>query len=114
MEDCIFCKITKGELPSTKVYEDDKVLAFKDINPVTPVHVILIPKKHIVSVNEITEDDTDLIAHIFMTIKKIAKDLDIAKSGYRVITNAGKDAGQTVPHLHFHILGKKDLGEKLI
>lgn len=114
MDDCIFCKIVKGELPSTKVYEDDKVLAFKDINPVTPVHVIVVPKKHIESVNEIDESNTDLIAHIFITIKKIAKDLDIADSGYRVITNVGKDAGQTVPHLHFHILGKKKLGEKLI
>lgn len=109
MENCLFCKIVKGEVPSTKIYEDESIYAFKDINPVAPVHILVIPKKHIESLNDIKEEDKDLIGNIFLKIKEIAKAQGIAESGYRVITNCGKDAGQTVMHLHFHILGgKKD------
>lgn len=114
MEDCIFCKIIKGDIPSTKVYEDDNVLAFKDINPQAPVHVIVIPKVHIQSANMINEDNVQEVSNIFLAINKIVKELGIDESGYRIINNCGKDGGQTVPHLHFHIIGKKNLGEKLV
>lgn len=114
MEYCLFCKIVKGEIPSTKVYEDEFVYAFKDINPEAPVHILVIPKKHIGSINKIEKEDEELIGKIFTTIKKVAKDQGIAESGYRVVSNCGKDAGQTVMHLHFHILGGKTLGEKVL
>ena len=113
MEDCVFCKIIKGEIPSTKVYEDEEILAFKDINPVTPVHILVIPKKHIESLNEIEQEDQMLIGKIFTVIKKIAKEQGIAEYGYRVIANCGEDGGQEVKHLHFHILGGKKLGTKI-
>ena len=113
MEDCIFCKIIKGEIPSNKVYEDDKVLAFHDINPEAPVHVLVIQKEHIESVNAINEKNVDIVAHIFMVINKIVKELGIDESGYRVLTNTGKDGGQTVNHMHFHVLGGKELPIKL-
>lgn len=114
MGDCLFCKIIKGEIPSTKVYEDEFVYAFKDINPEAPVHILVVPKKHIESVNAIEEVDENLIGKIFLAIKKIAKEQGVAEQGYRVISNCGKDAGQTVMHLHFHILGGKKLGEKIL
>ena len=113
MDDCIFCKIIKGEIPSTKVYEDDKVLAFNDINPEAPVHVLIVPKCHIQSVNDINEENASVISHIFVVINKIVKELGIDESGYRIINNAGEDGGQTVPHLHFHLIGKRKLGLKL-
>ena len=113
MEDCLFCKIIKGDIPSTKVYEDEFVYAFKDINPEAPVHILVVPKKHIKSMNEIEEIDENLIGKIFLAIKKIAKEQGVAEQGYRVISNCGKDAGQTVMHLHFHILGGRKLGEKI-
>ena len=113
MEDCLFCKIVKGEVPSTKVYEDEEILAFKDINPVAPVHILVIPKKHIASLNEVETQDQMLIGKIFTTIKKIAKEQGIAENGYRVIANCGEDGGQEVKHLHFHILGGKKLGTKI-
>lgn len=114
MEDCLFCKIIKGDIPSTKVYEDEFVYAFKDINPEAPVHILVVPKKHIKSINEIEEIDENLIGKIFLAIKKIAKEQGVAEQGYRVISNCGKDAGQTVMHLHFHILGGRKLGEKIL
>ena len=114
MEDCLFCKIIKGDIPSTKVYEDEFVYAFKDINPEAPVHILVVPKKHIKSINEIEEIDKNLIGKIFFAIKKIAKEQGVAEQGYRVISNCGKDAGQTVMHLHFHILGGRKLGEKIL
>lgn len=114
MEDCLFCKIIKGDIPSTKVYEDEFVYAFKDINPEAPVHILVVPKNHIKSINEIEEIDENLIGKIFLAIKKIAKEQGVAEQGYRVISNCGKDAGQTVMHLHFHILGGKKLGEKIL
>ena len=114
MNDCIFCKIINGEIPSTKVYEDENVLAFKDINPVAPVHIIVVPKKHICCVNGLENEDEALIGKVFLEIKEIAKQVGIADDGYRVINNCGENAGQTVKHIHFHIIGGMNLGEKLI
>ena len=107
--DCIFCKIAAGEIPSTKVYEDDKVLAFKDINPLAPVHILVIPKTHIESAAEITADNSAVVAHIFEVIAKIAKEHGIDKVGFRVVSNCGENGCQSVKHLHFHILGGKKL-----
>ena len=111
--DCIFCKIVSGDIPSNKVYEDDTVLAFHDIAPQMPVHVIVIPKMHIASAAEVNEDNSAVIGHIFEVIPKIAKDLGL-DNGFRIINNCGKDGGQTVGHIHFHILGGKTLGEGLV
>ena len=111
--DCIFCKIVNGEIPSNKVYEDDTVLAFHDIAPQMPVHVIVIPKMHIASAAEVNEDNSAVIGHIFEVVPKIAKDLGL-DNGFRIINNCGKDGGQTVGHIHFHILGGKTLGEGLV
>lgn len=105
MTDCIFCKIVNGEIPSSKVYEDEYVLCFSDINPEAPVHIVMIPKKHIASLNELTKEDSQIIAHIFMVGKIIAKEKGISESGYRIINNCGEDGGQSVQHLHFHLLG---------
>ena len=113
MEDCLFCKIVKGEVPSTKVYEDDEILAFKDINPMAPVHILVIPKKHYNDISEITEENAEIIAKIHLAINKIAKEQEIADKGYRIINNCKEDAGQEVKHLHFHLLGGKKLGTKL-
>ena len=108
MEDCIFCKIIKGEIPSDKVYEDDEILAFKDINPIAPIHVLIIPKKHIDSINEINDEDELLIGKIFIVIKKLAKEFNL-DNGYRIVNNCGEDGGQAVKHLHFHLLGGRKL-----
>ena len=113
MEDCIFCKIVKGEIPSKKIYEDEKVLVFYDVNPEAPVHFLVVPKKHIQSVSEINEKNADVISHIFVVISKIAKELNIDKDGYRVISNVGDNAGQSVKHIHFHVLGGRKLELKL-
>lgn len=111
--DCIFCKIVAGEIPSTKVYEDDKILVFKDINPCAPVHNVIIPKEHILScANDITEDNVDIIAYIFAKIPHIAK-LSGLEGGYRIVNNCGKDGAQTVMHIHFHLIGGTQLTEKL-
>ena len=107
--DCIFCKIAAGEIPSKKVYEDEQILAFYDIEPKAPVHVLVIPKQHIAGAAAITSENAAVVAHIFATIPQIAKTLDI--TDFRVVTNNGADAGQTVHHLHFHILGGATLGE---
>ena len=103
MDDCIFCKIVKGEIPSTKVYEDDEVLAFNDINPIAPIHILVIPKKHFDSFMEI--DDDELMIHINNVIRKIAQEKGLDEKGFRIVTNIGEDGGQAVKHLHFHILG---------
>lgn len=108
MADCLFCKIVAGEIPSTKVYEDDLVLAFRDIAPQTPTHILVIPKTHIPSVAGITPENSALVAHIFEVIPKIAEEEGLS-NGYRVVSNCGADAGQTVHHLHFHILGGRAL-----
>ncbi len=107
--DCLFCKIIAGDIPSTKVYEDDDMYAFRDINPEAPCHVLVVPKKHIASVDEITADNSTIVAKIYEKIPTIAR-LGGVKDGYRVVTNCGPDAGQTVFHLHFHILGGATLG----
>jgi len=108
MSDCLFCKIVAGEIPSIKVYEDERVLAFRDIAPQAKTHILVIPKEHIASVAEINSENSAIVSHIFEVIAKIAREEDL-KGGYRVVSNCGDDAGQTVHHLHFHILG----GEKL-
>ena len=105
---CIFCKIAAGEIPSTKVYEDDQIIAFRDIAPMAPVHILVIPKTHIPSVDGITAENSALVAHIFETIPAIAA-AEKLTGGYRVVSNCGPDAGQTVNHLHFHVLGGKTL-----
>ncbi len=107
MDSCIFCKIIKGEIPCNKVYEDDKVLVFHDIKPEAPVHVLVIPKEHIESVNEISNENSEIIAHIFTVIQRVSKDLNISKDGYRIVNNCGENGLQTVPHLHFHLFGGK-------
>ncbi len=107
--DCVFCKIVNGEIPSKKIYEDDLVYAFYDINPITPVHFLVIPKQHITGANEINEDNSMIVGHIFEVIAKLAKELNIDKTGYRIVNNCGEDGGQTVNHMHFHVLGKKKL-----
>ena len=109
MSDCIFCKIIKGEIPSNKIYEDDKVLAFNDISPEAPVHFLVIPKEHIGIVYPTNEVNCSIISHIFVVINKIAKELNIDETGYRVVNNCGKDGGQTVEHIHFHVLGARNL-----
>ena len=114
MEDCIFCKIIKGDIPADKVYEDDEILAFKDINPAAPIHILVIPKKHINNLLEIQAEDEILITKIYKVINKIVKDMNIEKDGFRVIVNCGRDAGQEVMHLHFHILAGKKLGDKIV
>ena len=106
--DCLFCKIVAGEIPSTKVYEDEKVLAFRDIAPQAPTHILVIPKAHIGSVAEISPENSAVVAHIFEVIPQIAE-AEGLKDGYRVVSNCGAHAGQTVHHLHFHILGGKQL-----
>jgi histidine triad (HIT) family protein len=108
--DCIFCKIVAGQIPSSKVYEDEHVLAFHDINPQAPVHVLVIPKKHLASVNDLSSADSTILTHVFAAIQQVAKDKGVAESGYRVVTNTGKDSGQVVFHLHFHVLGGRALG----
>jgi len=108
--DCLFCKIINREIPSEIVYEDEKFFVFKDINPIAPVHILIIPKKHIHSINHLEVEDKELIGELFLTAKKIAKDLKIIESGYRLVFNVGKEAGQTVDHLHLHLIGGKKLG----
>ena len=108
MMDCLFCKIAAGQIPSTKVYEDEKVLAFRDIAPMAPTHILVIPKAHIGSVAEVTAENSAVIAHIFEIIPRIAK-AEGLENGYRVVSNCGADAGQSVHHLHFHILGGRAL-----
>ena len=115
MEDnCIFCKIIKGEIPSTKVYEDELVCAFNDINPAAKIHILVIPKKHINSLKELTEDDEKYVWAIHKAINKIAKEQGFAESGYRVVVNCGKDAGQEVMHIHYHILAGEKFGDKIV
>ena len=110
--DCIFCKIVAGQIPSTKVYEDETVFAFRDINPQAPTHILVIPKAHIGSVAEISADNSAVVAHIFEVIPQIAAEEGLT-NGYRVVSNCGADAGQTVHHLHFHILGGKQLNTEM-
>lgn len=114
MADCLFCKIIKGEIPSNKVYEDDEILAFKDINPAAPIHILVIPKKHITSLAHLEKEDEAIVGRIYGVINKIAEEKGVKEKGYRVIVNCGKDGGQEVMHLHFHLLAGKQLGEKIV
>lgn len=106
--DCIFCKIINGEIPSYLIYEDERVIAFKDINPQAPVHYLVIPKEHIKSANYVNEQNKELMGHIIFVASKIAKEENL-DNGYRIINNCGDDGGQTVDHIHFHILGKRKM-----
>lgn len=110
MSDCIFCKIIAGEIPSEKLYEDDEILAFRDIEPQAPQHIVIIPKKHIQSANEISEENAAVVGKVFVAAAKVAKKLGFAENGYRIVNNCGADGGQTVGHLHFHLLAGRNLG----
>lgn len=107
MSDCLFCKIVKGDIPSSKVYEDELCLAFYDIDPQAPTHFLVIPKAHIASVAEVNEENAGVVAHIFSVIAKVTKELGV--DSYRVVSNIGEQAGQSVHHLHFHVLGGRDM-----
>ena len=109
MADCMFCKIAAGDIPSNKLFEDDQLLAFYDIDPQAPIHFLVIPKKHIDSAAVLTEDDAALLGHIYAVIAQLAARLGIAENGYRVVTNVGADGGQSVKHLHFHVLAGRSL-----
>ena len=114
MADCIFCKIIAGEIPSAKVYEDEYCYAFKDIAPQMPVHIVVAAKKHLSSVLEFTEEDMAFLGGIQLAIAKIARQEGLTENGFRVINNCGKDAKQSVPHIHYHILAGGDMGEKIV
>ena len=108
MADCIFCLIANKDIPSKAVYEDDKILVFHDLEPQAPVHVLMIPKKHISSLDELQNEDAELIAYMMLKVKEIAKELSL-ENGYRLVNNCGEDGMQTVKHLHFHLLGKRKM-----
>ena len=114
MEDCLFCKIIKGEIPSTKVYEDEDILAFNDINPAAPIHILVIPKKQRESLANMHKEDEAVVGKIYGVINKIAEEKGFKDNGYRVIVNCGKDAGQEVMHLHFHVLAGAKFGDKIV
>lgn len=109
MSECIFCKIINGDIPSNKIYEDDKIVAFNDLNPQSPTHVLIIPKEHIPSANYIDENNSSIIGSIFVVINKIARENGLDKQGYRIVNNCGEFGGQTVEHIHFHLLGGRQL-----
>ena len=109
MDDCIFCKIVKGEIPCDKVYEDDKVLAFNDVNPEAPIHILVIPKEHIESIMDLKDSDSHLLYNIMEVINHVSKEKGIDSKGFRIVNNIGKDGGQTVSHMHFHVLGGRAL-----
>lgn len=106
--DCLFCKIASGDIPSKKAYEDELVYAFHDIDPQAPVHILIIPKTHIASADEITSENSQVVAHIFEVAAKLAKDNGLSADGYRIVTNIGEAGGQTVKHLHFHLMGGRN------
>ena len=112
--DCIFCKIANHEIPSNIVLENENVIAFEDLNPVAKVHVLIVPKKHIESVMKVEEGDLNYIAEVHKAIKEVAKIKEIDETGFRVITNCGEDGGQTVKHLHYHLIGGEKLSEKIV
>ena len=109
MSDCLFCKIAAGEIPSSKVYEDEKCLAFHDIDPQAPTHFLVVPKEHIQSVSAVTEESAPVVGHIFAVIAKLSQELGFAGAGYRVVSNIGEAGQQSVPHLHFHVLAGRDM-----
>ncbi|MDH7479408.1 MAG: histidine triad nucleotide-binding protein [Syntrophomonadaceae bacterium] len=109
MKDCLFCRIIAGEVPSQKVYEDERVLAFKDINPVAPVHVLVVPKQHLGSLSDAGEEELSLLGHLQLVAARLAGQTGVAPGGYRVVTNCGPDGGQTIHHLHLHLLGGREM-----
>ncbi len=109
MSDCLFCKILEGKVPAGVVYEDDNVLAFEDVNPQAPMHVLIIPRKHISTVNDLEEDDAIIIGQLYLAAKKIAVDNGVAEDGYRMVMNCNEQAGQTVFHVHLHVLAGRDM-----
>lgn len=109
MNDCLFCKIIKGEIPSKKIYEDETVYVFEDINPTAPIHYLVIPKEHISRLDEVNESNSAVISHIYEVIAKLSKEMNI-KDGFRVVSNCGETAGQSVFHIHFHMLAGRDFG----
>ncbi len=109
MSDCLFCHLIKGEIESKTVYEDDEIFAFEDINPQAPVHILIIPKKHIPGLTQLEGEDKELMGKILLAAKKIATDRSLSRSGFRTVINSGPDAGETVNHLHFHLLGGRKL-----
>lgn len=113
MEECIFCKIIEGRIPSEKVYEDEEIIAFRDIEPVAPVHILVIPKKHIPALTNLNKEDEAVIGRIYTVINQIAEKENIKEKGFRVIVNCGEDGGQEVKHVHFHLIGGKKLGPKI-
>ena len=110
MQDCLFCKIINGDIPSKKVYEDDKIFAFYDIDPQAPVHFLVVPKEHISSALEINETNADIVGYIFTKIGDLAREMGFSEKGYRIVNNCGEDGGQTVGHLHFHVLAGRNIG----
>lgn len=110
MNDCIFCKIAKGEIPSDKVYEDDEILGFRDLSPKGPVHILFIPKKHYATLNDIPAADLPIIGKIFRAVQKVAEEQGVAESGYRTLINTNRNSGQVVFHVHWHLIGGKPLG----
>ena len=114
MSDCIFCKIANKEINSEFVYEDDEIIAFKDVNPQAPIHILVIPKKHIKSIIDLTDEDEMLVGKMYTAVRKIAEEQGFKDDGFRVIVNCGENGGQEVKHLHFHILAGKKLGTKIV
>ena len=114
MENCLFCKIIKGEVPCKKIYEDEEILAFEDINPAAPIHILVIPKKHITSLAHLEKQDEAIVGKIYGVINKIAEEQGFKEDGYRVIVNCGENGGQEVMHLHFHLLAGKRFGDKIV
>lgn len=110
MSDCLFCKIVEGSIPSKKVFENEHVLAFHDIQPAAPVHVLVIPKRHISGMNDVTAEDGEVMAQVLLAAQQVAQIMGISESGYRIINNCGSDGGQVVFHIHFHVLGGENLG----
>lgn len=111
MEDCVFCKIASGEIPCKKLYEDDTVIAFPDMNPKAPIHILVVPKKHIQSIMGLQPEDAALVAHLFEVVQQMMREQGVSERGFRVIINTGKEGGQTVPHLHIHALAGKQMEE---
>lgn len=114
MHDCIFCSIISGAIPADTVYENDKVKVFRDINPVAPVHLVIVPKTHIENINKLNDKNSDIAGDCMLAAKESAKITGVSESGYRIISNCGKDAGQSVGHLHFHLIGGMEFGEKIL
>ncbi len=111
--ECVFCRIVAGELPSDTLYQDDEVMAFRDINPLAPTHVLIIPKRHIASLAELSDDETSVIGHMTKVANQLARQEGVAEKGYRLVLSSGEDGGQVVPHLHMHLLGGRRLSNRL-